>query len=550
MNKINFYIFKVNFKNIIFNKVFITMFFIFISLSMVMELISFANYFDLSNKYITDVDHLFNSVFFFKKIFDVVFLSVIFIYITSLLFSRDIKEGKTDLEMKGGIGVFQTFIQRCTIILFCIVIVVVSNFILQSILTFTISNLFIESKLKLISFLGYQFLIVFLISTFTFLTLMIMDNKFALCLMGIIACVVSVSHVIGSTVYTKNSELYNYETNYFTLYKRNDFYKKITQDENFKDIFTKFEKVYDHTKQDEKIKQYQFGNYEYILNNERELAESLFGKNYIDFIDYLNQVFSEHYKEFRNYDDRGFKIEDTYVYNYRRGYNPLYIRTRNPLYVILNKIIKLSSDVKYLNFLNILKDYSNDYLAFMDFYSSNGSYDSRSDFDHFIKTRYFESTLKSYKTPDQLDLYYFISSIFFTITNSNINFRKNFEEGKIEELTPPKESLELLKKVAKYNPFNQLSQLQFGNYYSQNYKYYYDTFSFSSKQKNFESPIMPLQYKYLKKSSNTEGPYKIGELEEVTVEPINYTYLYFMYLLILTIVWTLTYFRYKRIFKN
>ncbi|AHB36326.1 hypothetical protein [Spiroplasma apis] len=549
MKSINFKIFNFNFKKLIKNRILIILTVVYLSISALLEIISFYNYFDITNKYFDKIDYYFDCFFFLKIIFDVILLSIIVIYIITLLFYGDKKEGKIDLEIKGGISVFQSFFSRFIIFFVTCIVILIFNLIVQSLLTLSISNYFIEAKLKVLSFFAYKFLLIIIVSALAFILLMLIKAKISLTLISILASLISVSQAVGGIKYSEINELYRYQANTFMYEKQTSFINKFKNDDIFTDIFESFKKAYNYTSPD--FIQYQYGNYDYILEKYKQEAIDTFGTNYIDFIVYLNKLFDENYTKFTNYNLNGFKMEDTLTYNFRPivlNFNYL-MKNNNRIYNILNKVISLSNESKYKNILNALKDISNNYFEFIMTYKGNVSYPANSFIDYSINQGYFKNTLINYKTPDQFDLYYFISSMFFEITYWNNYYEVNYKKGIDLKLTPSEELLNKIKLITHINPFNQLSQLSYGNYFRENYKYYHDKFSITSPNNLFESPTTPLQYKYFIDTSNEEGPVKLENLEEQTIEFVNYIYLYFMYFISMIILWYIGYLKYKKTIK-
>ncbi|ASP28295.1 hypothetical protein SCORR_v1c05230 [Spiroplasma corruscae] len=547
MNKLNFKLLSFNYKNVIKNKVLLSVTITFLLMSTFLEIASFFNYYFNSNIYVNNINDLFNKIFFFKKIFDMLMLSVIVIYLTSLCFYIDKKQGKINLELKGGISLFQIYLQRIIIIASIILTIILFLLASQSLLTLTINEYFLETRLKVINFMYFYFLLAIMIFSITFFFIMMFNSKVVLTVVGFISCLIPLSSTLSSLRYNDCINLYRHGSSTTTFQKWNYFNKNLKSDKYFNEFLPNFEKVYKNKGTLDKY-QWAYGNYWYVINNLTDDDKKIYGDNFINFIKDMDKLFNDNYQLFNNPDSNGFKLEDSFVYNYRKGYTSYKTLKQNLIYNIINKIIGLSKNDEYYNFLNILKDYSNYFLEYLEksplsiAYNFNKSFISIS-----VEDGYFDETFKNYKTSDQYDFYFFLSSIAYDICNWQNNTRVNYEKNIEIDLSPEQSLIDSLKINANSNPFNQLAQLQFGNYFSKNSLYYYNSLSGGVFYNTFESPTIPLEFIYFKSNQQNNQPPRLDDLEEVNVSFTNYYVLYFSYLIIFMVVAGLSYIKYRKV---
>ncbi|AHB36290.1 chemosensory receptor [Spiroplasma apis] len=546
MNKLNFKLFSFNYKNVIKNKMLLSITITFLIISTLLEIASFYNYYFSSNIYIDNMNDLFNKIFFFKKIFDMLMLSIIVIYLTTICFYIDKKQGRLNLELKGGISLFQTYLQRIVIITSFILTIILFLLAMQSLFTLTINDYFVETRHKVINFMYFYFLLAIMIFSITFFFIMIFNSKVVLTVVSIISCLISLSSTLSSFRYNDCINLYRYGSYTTTFQKWTSFNNELKSDKTFFDFLPNFEKIYENRGSFDKY-QWAYGNYWYVMNNLTSDDKKLYGDNFINFIKDMDKLFNDNYHLFNNPDSTGFKLEDSFVYNYRKNYASYKTLNQNLIYNIINKIIGLSKNEQYSNFLNILKDYSNYFLEYLEKSPLSIAYLNQSFISRSVLDGYFDETFKNYKTSDQYDFYYFLSSIAYDIFNWQDNIRQKYEKNIKIDLSPEQSLVDGLKRNANSNPFNQLAQLQFGNYFSKNSLYYYNSLSGGVFYNTFESPTIPLEFKYFKNRDENDHPIKLDDLEEVNVSFSSYFALYFSYLSIFILIGGLSYLRYRKV---
>ncbi|ASP28292.1 hypothetical protein SCORR_v1c05200 [Spiroplasma corruscae] len=545
MKKFNFKLLGINFKNIIKNKALWSITLTFVIISTLLELTSFYNYYN-SNVDVKKIDSFFNRTFFCKKLFDIIMLSVVVIYLTTICFYVDKKQGKINLEIKGGISIFQTYIQRIVILISFSLITVLFLFTIQSLLTLSISSeYFNEARLKVINFMFFYFLLVVMMFSITLFLLMIFNSKVVLIIVGIISCFVGLANIFSSLSYAQTSKLYSYASNNETLEKWSKFNNDIKKDAIFNDYLVNFEKfdigfIFNY------LDKYQWasGNYWYVLNKLSNDDRKPYGDNFLNFIKYIDNLFNDNYQVFANPNSNGFKLEDTFVGSYNINYANFKSMKENRIYNIVNKISDLLTNKDYANFLNILKDYSNHFINYLQ--KSSAYTLSSLLLQNSINAGYFEDTFKNYKTSDQFDFYFFLSSIAYDILKWQNDFKISYEKNNIVAISPEQSLIDDLKLNANINPFNQFAQLQFGNYYSKNSLYYYNSFS-KGDNDTFETPTIPLDINYFKNAQQDNQPPRLDNIEEVNVNFANYFTIYFSYLIIFMLISGLSYIRYRKI---
>ncbi len=546
MNKLNFKLLSFNYKNVIKNKMLLSITITFLIISTLLEIASFYNYYFNSNIYFDNMNDLFNKIFFFKKIFDMLMLSIIVIYLTTICFYIDKKQGRINLELKGGISLFQTYLQRIVIITSFILIIILFLLAMQSLFTLTINDYFVETRHKVINFMYFYFLLAIMIFSITFFFIMIFNSKVVLTIVSIISCLISLSSTLSSFRYNDCINLYRYGSYTTTFQKWTSFNNELKSDKTFNDFLPNFEKIYENRGSFDKY-QWAYGNYWYVMNNLTSDDKKFYGDNFINFIKDMDKLFNDNYHLFNNPDSTGFKLEDSFVYNYRKNYASYKTLKQNLIYNIINKIIGLSKNEQYSNFLNILKDYSNYFLEYLEKSPLSIAYLNQSFISRSVLDGYFDETFKNYKTSDQYDFYYFLSSIAYDIFNWQDNIRQKYEKNIKIDLSPEQSLVDGLKRNANSNPFNQLAQLQFGNYFSKNSLYYYNSLSGGVFYNTFESPTIPLEFKYFKNRDENDRPIKLDDLEEVNVSFSSYFALYFSYLSIFIMIGGLSYLRYRKV---
>ncbi len=546
MNKLNFKLFSFNYKNVIKNKMLLSITITFLIISTLLEIASFYNYYFNSNIYFDNMNDLFNKIFFFKKIFDMLMLSIIVIYLTTICFYIDKKQGRINLELKGGISLFQTYLQRIVIITSFILTIILFLLAMQSLFTLTINDYFVVTRHKVINFMYFYFLLAIMIFSITFFFIMIFNSKVVLTVVSIISCLISLSSTLSSFRYNDCINLYRYGSYTTTFQKWTAFNNELKSDKTFNDFLPNFEKIYENRGSFDKY-QWAYGNYWYVMNNLTSDDKKLYGDNFINFIKDMDKLFNDNYHLFNNPDSTGFKLEDSFVYNYRKNYASYKTLNQNLIYNIINKIIGLSKNEQYSNFLNILKDYSNYFLEYLEKSPLSIAYLNQSFISRSVLDGYFDETFKNYKTSDQYDFYYFLSSISYDIFNWQDNIRQKYEKNIKIDLSPEQSLVYGLKRNANSNPFNQLAQLQFGNYFSKNSLYYYNSLSGGVFYNTFESPTIPLEFKYFKNRDENDRPIKLDDLEEVNVSFSSYFALYFSYLSIFILFGGLSYLRYRKV---
>lgn len=546
MNKLNFKLLSFNYKNVIKNKMLLSTTITFLIISTLLEIASFYNYYFSSNIYIDNMNDLFNKIFFFKKIFDMLMLSIIVIYLTTICFYIDKKQGRINLELKGGISLFQTYLQRIVIITSFILTIILFLLAMQSLFTLTINDYFVETRHKVINFMYFYFLLAIMIFSITFFFIMIFNSKVVLTVVSIISCLISLSSTLSSFRYNDCINLYRYGSYTTTFQKWTSFNNELKSDKTFNDFLPNFEKIYENRGSFDKY-QWAYGNYWYVMNNLTSDDKKFYGDNFINFIKDMDKLFNDNYHLFNNPDSTGFKLEDSFVYNYRKNYASYKTLNQNLIYNIINKIIGLSKNEQYSNFLNILKDYSNYFLEYLEKSPLSIAYLNQSFISRSVLDGYFDETFKNYKTSDQYDFYYFLSSIAYDIFNWQDNIRQKYEKNIKIDLSPEQSLIDGLKRNANSNPFNQLAQLQFGNYFSKNSLYYYNSLSGGVFYNTFESPTIPLEFKYFKNRDENDRPIKLDDLEEVNVSFSSYFALYFSYLSIFILIGGLSYLRYRKV---
>lgn len=546
MNKLNFKLLSFNYKNVIKNKMLLSTTITFLIISTLLEIASFYNYYFSSNIYIDNMNDLFNKIFFFKKIFDMLMLSIIVIYLTTICFYIDKKQGRINLELKGGISLFQTYLQRIVIITSFILTIILFLLAMQSLFTLTINDYFVETRHKVINFMYFYFLLAIMIFSITFFFIMIFNSKVVLTVVSIISCLISLSSTLSSFRYNECINLYRYGSYTTTFQKWTSFNNELKSDKTFNDFLPNFEKIYENRGSFDKY-QWAYGNYWYVMNNLTSDDKKFYGDNFINFIKDMDKLFNDNYHLFNNPDSTGFKLEDSFVYNYRKNYASYKTLNQNLIYNIINKIIGLSKNEQYSNFLNILKDYSNYFLEYLEKSPLSIAYLNQSFISRSVLDGYFDETFKNYKTSDQYDFYYFLSSIAYDIFNWQDNIRQKYEKNIKIDLSPEQSLIDGLKRNANSNPFNQLAQLQFGNYFSKNSLYYYNSLSGGVFYNTFESPTIPLEFKYFKNRDENDRPIKLDDLEEVNVSFSSYFALYFSYLSIFILIGGLSYLRYRKV---
>lgn len=341
MNKLNFKLFSFNYKNVIKNKMLLSITITFLIISTLLEIASFYNYYFSSNIYIDNMNDLFNKIFFFKKIFDMLMLSIIVIYLTTICFYIDKKQGRINLELKGGISLFQTYLQRIVIITSFILTIIIFILAMQSLFTLTINDYFVETRHKVINFMYFYFLLAIMIFSITFFFIMIFNSKVVLTVVSVISCLISLSSTLSSFRYNDCINLYRYGSYTTTFQKWTAFNNELKSDKTFNDFLPNFEKIYENRGSFEKY-QWAYGNYWYVMNNLTSDDKKLYGENFINFIKDMDKLFNDNYHLFNNPDSTGFKLEDSFVYNYRKNYASYKTLKQNLIYNIINKIIGLS----------------------------------------------------------------------------------------------------------------------------------------------------------------------------------------------------------------
>lgn len=518
---------------------------LFVILSIVIELVSFINFFN-DYKTIASGFSTFNSFFSVKNIFDLIFLGILIIYLTVLLFLIDKENGKLSLEIKGGISWKFIFLQRISTFIIYLLSILSIFIILESLIAISIIKNYKEAALKIFKTFPFLFLYSIIVFSLTLVLILFINKKISLPVISFFITLLSLSPIIGISNYDKTNKIYEVMGKYSGLKRYHNYDKNMKMDENFKNIDKSFYKIYSSTKTDDATALLT-GNYHYLVEKTDIFKDE---QSLVELIKHFDKVFENNISSFKKYDSQSndHKIKRSYIYKM----NILFMKSSevndNYLYNLIKKVSDLNKEPKYDLFLKTLEDFSLEFLKFFDSISFSSIDISRVRLENFINEN--ENDQKSflndsdnyYKTVDQIDFYWFLSLIYFEMysiakTNlSNLVLDDGFQENLSE-----------LKKQANYNPFNQLSSLQFGDYKEDNSDVYYKTFGKSVYQSSLPILIIPNSIKYYKVASKPENSnISFDDIEEVEVTITNYVETYLVYLLLFILLIAPSYLSFRR----